>query len=272
MHSFLLSALVGITGVAAEVNKPTTAPSTPAPLSALDLIDATTIISLLAVLAILASSYALSLCVLDASTPTRFRVLFIWHAFDFLIHTIFEGSFLYNCFFTSIPFDPAVHHPVLLMNFLGTSDKLFGAAYADNWASKLWMVYAQADKRWAGADLTVVSLELLTVLGAGPLAAWICYGIAKKDWRVSFWMTVLATGEIYGGFMTFAPEWLTGNQNLDGSNFMFLWVYLVFFNMLWVFLPLYAMWVSYDDMKNAFMVRNKIAKAQLMKDGRHKSK
>lgn len=29
---------------------------------------------------------------------------------------------------------------------------------------------------------------------------------------VSFWMIVLATGEIYGGFMTFAPEWLTGNQ------------------------------------------------------------
>jgi len=58
------------------------------------------------------------------------------------------------------------------------------------------------------------------------------------------------------GFMTFAPEWLTGNLNLDGSNFMFMWVYLVFFNMLWVFLPLYAMWVAFGDMKDAFMVRN----------------
>lgn len=61
------------------------------------------------------------------------------------------------------------------------------------------MVYAQADRRWAGADLTVVSLELLTVLGAGPLALWICWGIARKDWRVNFWMVVLATGELYGG-------------------------------------------------------------------------
>lgn len=25
---------------------------------------------------------------------------------------------------------------------------------------------------------------------------------------VAFWMTVLATGEIYGGFMTFCPEYL----------------------------------------------------------------
>jgi EXPERA (EXPanded EBP superfamily) len=61
------------------------------------------------------------------------------------------------------------------------------------------MVYAQADKRWGGADLTVVSLELLTVFGAGPLAAYICYGIQRRDYRVMFWMIVLATAELYGG-------------------------------------------------------------------------
>jgi hypothetical protein len=74
--------------------------------------------------------------------------------------------------------------------------------------------------------------------------------------------------------MTFAPEWLTGNQNLDGSNFMFLWVYLVFFNMLWVFLPIYAMYVSFEDMKNAFQVRKSmiIARAQMQKEKEEKSK
>ncbi|RAL62288.1 hypothetical protein DID88_004855 [Monilinia fructigena] len=125
------------------------------------------------------------------------------------------------------------------------------------------MVYAQADRRWAGADLTVVSLELLTVLGAGPLAFWICWGIARKDWRVNFWMVVLATGELYGGFMTFAPEWLTGNQNLDTSNFMFQWVYLVFFNMLWVFLPAYALYVAFYDIGNAMKVRNSVINARV---------
>ncbi|KAG9233046.1 Emopamil-binding protein [Amylocarpus encephaloides] len=240
--------------------------STNAPeFSIVDIIDTTTIVSLLAVVAILASSYALSLRVLVPSTSSSFRILFIWHAFDFLIHTIFEGSFLYNCFFTYQPFDSATHHPTMMTNFLGHSDRVYGAAYGDNWATKLWMVYAQADKRWGGADLTVISLELLTVLGAGPLAAWICYGIAKRDWKVSFWMVVLATGELYGGFMTFAPEWLTANQNLDGSNFMFLWVYLVFFNMLWVLLPLYAMYVAFQEMKNAFMVRNGVVAAAMEK-------
>jgi hypothetical protein len=65
------------------------------------------------------------------------------------------------------------------------------------------------------------------------------------------------------GFMTFAPEWLTGNQNLDGSNFMFLWVYLVFFNMLWVVMPLYALWYSFWDIYNAFAIRNGVMKAKV---------
>jgi hypothetical protein len=55
--------------------------------------------------------------------------------------------------------------------------------------------------------------------------------------------------------MTFCPEWLTLNQNLDGSNFMYLWLYLVFFNMLWVFIPIYAVYVSVLDISHAFAVR-----------------
>jgi hypothetical protein len=260
------------------------------PSSIMDHLDQTTVTSLVAVLMVLNSAYMLSRRALHPKTPTSLRILFIWHAFDFLIHTIFEGSFLWNCFFTSAPFDPAIHHPAHVTNFLSAPDRLYGAAYGDNWATKLWMVYAKADSRWAGADLTIISLELLTVLVAGPLAFYICTGIARRDERVVFWMIVLATGELYGGkcfpnlpsaltkmkkrvfyffylelakrscvettgFMTFAPEWLTGNQNLDGSNFMFLWVYLVFFNMLWVFLPLYALWYSFRDISNAFLVR-----------------
>lgn len=46
---------------------------------------------------------------------------------------------------------------------------------------------------------TVISLELLTVFGAGPLAVYICYLIAKQDYRVNFWLVVIATAEIYGG-------------------------------------------------------------------------
>lgn len=166
-----------------------------------DQLDSVTVVSLTVVVLIFNSAFLLSKRALERDAPTSLRVLFIWHAFDFLIHIIFEGSFLYNCFFTSSPYDPAVHSASLVTNFLSAPDRLYGAAYGDNWATKLWMVYAKADQRWAGADITVISLELLTVLVAGPLAFYICTGIARKDYTVAFWMIVLATAELYGGML-----------------------------------------------------------------------
>lgn len=171
-----------------------------APQTSMDqLLDPTTIYSLLGVLVLLFTAYYLSLRVLSAATPGRLRTVFIWNAFNCLIHAIFEGSFLYNVFFTSTAFNPATHHPSTITNFLNDSGRLYGSAYGDNWASKLWLVYSKADHRWAGADATIVSLELLTVFGAGPLSAWICYGITKRDWKVAPWLIVLATAELYGG-------------------------------------------------------------------------
>ena len=61
--------------------------------------------------------------------------------------------------------------------------------------------YAAADARWGTADPTVVSLELLTVLGAGPLAAFIVYQIVKRDPARHYWIVVLSTAEIYGGYV-----------------------------------------------------------------------
>ena len=83
----------------------------------------------------------------------------------------------------------------------------------------------------------MISLEILTVCIGGPLAGYIAYLLAKGhgdvdatagtgkgrlSGKLAFWIIVLAAGELYGGFMTFAPEWLTGSPNLDTSNFMYL--------------------------------------------------
>ena len=63
--------------------------------------------------------------------------------------------------------------------------------------------YAAADARWGTADPTVVSLELLTVFGAGPLAALIVYLIVKRDPARHYWIVVLSTAELYGGYVFF---------------------------------------------------------------------
>ena len=173
------------------------------------LIDQTTILSLISTVAILAVAYIASLRLLSDSASTKLRVLFVWHAFDALIHLILEGGFLYNCFFSYIKISslwagghtasaylpPGVH-------FLGYTDRLYGSLYGTNPLSALWREYAKADARWGGSDLTVISLELLTVLIGGPLAAWICYCLSKDRSDAWFWMLILATGELYGGFMT----------------------------------------------------------------------
>lgn len=61
-----------------------------------DLFDQTTLVSLASTVLILAVAYATSLKALPPSTPGSYRFLFIWHAFDALIHFFLEGSFLYH--------------------------------------------------------------------------------------------------------------------------------------------------------------------------------
>jgi len=234
------------------------------------IISVTTVLSLLSTLAILATAYLASLRLLPQSTTTtKTRLLFIWHAFDALIHFLLEGSYLYNCFFayttnptyglwtenTSSDFASAYLPPNV--HFLGHKDRLYGAEYGSSPFSALWREYAKADKRWGGSDLTVISLELLTVFVAGPMAVWICYCLRRQRSDAWFWMSVLATGELYGGFMTFAPEWLSGSPNLETGNFMYLYVYLIFFNTLWVWIPLWILWEAYNNITAAIEQRAK---------------
>lgn len=47
------------------------------------------------------------------------------------------------------------------------------------------------------------------------------------------------------GWVTFGPEWITGSHSLNTSNPLYLWVYLVFFNMLWVVVPLALLYQSW---------------------------
>jgi hypothetical protein len=98
-------------------------------------------------------------------------------------------------------------------------------------------------------------MELVTVFGTGTLAVWILYQIVRRDSARYYWIVVLSTAELYGGYvsfffwlfwlfwpcfwfsrklivyhvlswMTFGPEWVAGSPNLDTSNPLYLWVYL----------------------------------------------
>jgi hypothetical protein len=215
----------------------------------------TSIFALSAVTVLLATAYNSSFVLLRAPSTTKVRVLFIWHLFDALIHFTLEASYLYNVFFTSmstldIAYTRGMHSLPMTpagVFFLGDSKHLHGSFYGTSTAAKLWQEYAKADKRWGGSDLTVASLELLTVFVMAPLALYVCHLLRKQEHtKAWFWMAVVATGELYGGFMTFLPEWLAGSPNLDTSNFLTLWVYLGLFKAPWVLFPLWILWNAYQ--------------------------
>ncbi|KAL8814756.1 MAG: hypothetical protein Q9223_006041 [Gallowayella weberi] len=252
------------------------------------LISPTTLLSLLSCILLLLLAILLSHRLLPRSSPFTHLCLHTWHLFDFLIHAIFEGSYLYHSLFSYTLLPAALSdypHPASLGTsssqqkkslFLGYSHRRYGAAHSTAPTALLWQEYARADARWANTDTTIISIELLTVLLAGPSALYICYllqhhqphhhpiqtrnnkkvynhdAAATASATLWFLITILATAELYGGFMTFAPEWLTGNPNLHTENPLHLWLYLVFFNGLWVVMPLWCLWVAWSEIARAF--------------------
>lgn len=250
-------------------------PETPVPFT----LDLPTILSLTAALSLLPIATFLSFGLIPSNKP-RDRFLVFWHAYDALTHLIIEGSFLYNCFFSYTTIASEDYSAITSNNspFLNRADRLYGAAYGTGPTARLWQEYGKADRRWLGADVTVISLELLTVILGGPAAAYICYLVYKSnrdeqqtDARLSsssksqsqeqarsrgkMWFIAagLAVAELYGGFMTFAPEWLSGSHGLDTSDPMYLWVYLVFFNTLWVYVPIWVLWEAWKEIGAAFV-------------------
>lgn len=64
-----------------------------------------------------------------------------------------------------------------------------------------------------------------------------------------FIQITLCVCELYGGWMTFFPEWLVGSPNLNTKSWLYFWVYLVFFNGLWVLIPGLLLWQSWRELK-----------------------
>ena len=85
----------------------------------------------------------------------------------------------------------------------------------------------------------MLSLELITVLLAGPLALALFYAVARRSaWR-HLGIVILSVCELYGGWLTFGPEWLArpvSSPALSGELYHQA-IYLFFFNFLWVLIP-----------------------------------
>ncbi|KAI0699313.1 Emopamil-binding protein [Cerioporus squamosus] len=184
------------------------------------------------------TAYIAAKVLLPKNASWQDRFTFIWLAFDGIIHYTLEGSFVYYSMF-------------------GRQVNTSSGPIA-----QMWKEYAAADFRWGVSDPTVVSLELLTVFGVGTMCFYVLKQLVQDDPARHYWIIVLSTSEIYGGWMTFCPEWLTGSPNLETGNFLYLWVYLFFMNVIWVVIPLWLMYDSYGHIAKSLRFAQTVAKAK----------
>lgn len=118
------------------------------------------------------------------------------------------------------------------------------AKHSSSYMAFIWREYARADSRWAGRDPTIISIEILTAFLLGPLcllAAWAIH--ARRPYRHLVQLSI-SLCELYGGWMTFMPDILSGSPSLALHDPLLLWVHLVFMNGLWVLLPALLAWES----------------------------
>ncbi|GAA5970287.1 hypothetical protein JCM11641_001650 [Rhodosporidiobolus odoratus] len=225
------------------------------------LLNETTLFSLASTVALLALALGLAKALLPARAyaSNRERWTFVWLLFDGLIHFILEGAFVY----LSFPRPRTVNS-------------------ANSTLASLWHEYSLADTRWGVSDPTVVSVELITVLGAGPLAIWCCESLRRGEEGWKFWIVVLSVAELYGGWMTFVPEWISGSPSLNTSHWLYTWIYLFFFNGLlmnvhfvratgdrWVAIPLVLIYQAYFDIMGA--LEEKRERMEARREGKKKA-
>ncbi|XP_030055275.1 emopamil-binding protein-like [Microcaecilia unicolor] len=163
------------------------------------------------------------------------RLVLAWLFYDAIVHFTLEGPFVY-------------------LSLVGT------VAQSDSMVAFLWKEYGKADARWLHSDPTIVSLELLTVVLGGLLALVLIYAIIKDKYYRHFIQITLCVCELYGGWMTFCPDWLLGSPNLNTSNWLYLWIYLVFFNGIWVVVPALLLCQSWVELGKMHKLKMKVGK------------
>ncbi|RIA81186.1 Emopamil-binding protein [Glomus cerebriforme] len=150
---------------------------------------------------------------------TKFeRFISIWLIWNALIHLILEGSFV-------------------ILSLISTIEKSNGIL------AELWKEYGKADSRWLYSDPTILSVEIPTFIFCGPLALYIVYLIMINHSTRHYWQIILCVCEIYGCWITFCPEWLTGSKGLDTENLIFFGFLL--FNGVWVIIPMILLYQSW---------------------------
>lgn len=155
------------------------------------------------------------------------KLIIWWLYFDIGIHYGLEGPFIYISLASSV-------------------------AASQSFLAEPWKEYGKADRRWLYSDPGIVSLEGLTVVLVTPLCVLLIYAIFTNKYYRHWLQLFISICELYGGWMTFAPQWLVGSPDLVSSYWVYLVFYLIFFNGIWVVIPLLLIAHSWFALRQLF--------------------
>ncbi|XP_024536757.1 probable 3-beta-hydroxysteroid-Delta(8),Delta(7)-isomerase [Selaginella moellendorffii] len=139
------------------------------------------------------------------------RLLMCWFAFSGLTHIILEGYFVFT------------------PDFYKQKEICF--------LSEVWKEYHNGDSRYGARDPTVVIVEGITSVLAGPACLLAVYAIAKrKSYQYTLQLAV-SLGQLYGDIVYFGQPILAGKEFSKGG-LLYYWFYYIFMNGIWVVIPL----------------------------------
>ncbi|CAN6478377.1 unnamed protein product [Victoria cruziana] len=137
------------------------------------------------------------------------RKIMCWWAFTGLTHIIMEGYFAFTPdYYSKMP-------PTYL--------------------SDAWKEYSKSDSRYPARDSTVVALEGITAVLAGPASLLSVYAMAKGKEYSDILQLVACTAQNYGTLVYFLTAFLDGD-NFASSRFYY-WCYYVGLNSPWLVIP-----------------------------------
>jgi hypothetical protein len=170
---------------------------------------------------LLAFTSRITLDVWRDSKPLHFHewLALSWYTIDALTHLTIEFAYV-------------------VLALTSTAEK------TDSFMGWLWREYSRADARWSVRDPNVISIEILTVCLGVLCLLQVGAVLCRTKWRHPL-QIIICTAELYGGWMTFCPEWVEGSPNLSGKDPVLFWIYLVFMNGLWVVIPALLLWDSF---------------------------
>ncbi|KAF9604200.1 hypothetical protein IFM89_004775 [Coptis chinensis] len=152
------------------------------------------------------------------------RSLMCWWAFTGLTHIILEGYFAFSPHFYK---DKSAH-------FL----------------AEVWKEYSKGDSRYAGRDSGVVSVEGITAVIEGPACLLTVYAIAKKASYRDVLQIAISLGQLYGTAVYFITSFLEGDNFASSPYYYYL--YYVFMNSFWVWIPTLIVIRSWKRICTAF--------------------